>query len=486
MTLLRLRGVTVHLAGQPTPTLAGIDLDLARGEVVGIVGESGAGKTLLLRTICDALPVSARVGGVCQMSGGHVASVLQAPLAGLSPLRRIGAQIADAAACKAQAPAMLLDRMGLPPGTDRCFPQDLSGGMQMRAALARALATGAALILADEPTAALDGPTARVVLDALGRIRAAGRTVLMVTHDPAPAAVICDRIGVLHAGRIVEIAATCQVLDQPNHPYSRKLMAALPFRTKGMPRQQAATAAGCPVPLAPALELRNASHRHPGGAGVAKINLTMFKGETVAICGPSGSGKTTLARLIARLVTLHEGQIRLGDAEIGAITPRRFSQHPRRGEIQMVFQDAAASFRPWCPIRSAFGTASPARVAAVWQSVGLDPALLLRLPREVSQGQIARAALARAIVLRPQILVLDEPTSALDAMTQADMLHHLAKLTGDGMALLLVTHDLHVARLLAQRIAVLDAGRLVELGPTRQILSAPVHPTTRALVAAMP
>jgi peptide/nickel transport system ATP-binding protein len=485
MSVLRVRGVTVRLPGRAAPVLEGIDLDLKQGEIVAIVGESGAGKTMLLRSLCGALPMGAQiVGGVVRADGCKVAPVLQAPMAGLSPLRRTGAQIADAAAPGGEPPAVLLDRLGLPSGTAERFPQDLSGGMQMRVALARALATGAGLILVDEPTAALDGPTARSVLEVLGVVRALGRTVLMVTHDPALVAGVCDRIAVMQSGRLVETGTAQDMLARPAHPYSVALMGALPGRARRMADAPGPVVAG--QERAPVLEVRDVALSRDGGAGLSGISLGLQEGEVLAVCGESGSGKTTLARIVARLAPLSAGSIRLHGAEIGAIAPRRFSTDPRRSEIQMVFQDPAASFAPWQTVGQSLPPTDPETLAQASLAAGLDPALLARRPGQLSQGQLARAALVRAVIVAPRVLVLDEPTAALDATVQAGVSQYLNELRRGGMAMLLVTHDLHVARILADRLAVLHAGRIVETGQVAQLLSDPVHPATRALVAAMP
>lgn len=486
MTLLRLHGLTVYLAGKGVPVLAGVDLEMAAGEIVAVVGESGAGKTLLLKAISAALPPTARRAGICDIAGGRVAAVLQAPFAGLSPLRRIHRQIADAASRPGPDPDGLLERLGLPPGTGRKYPQELSGGMQMRCALARAMASGAGLILVDEPTAALDGPTARGVLDVIGRLRAAGRSVLLVTHDPAIAAPVCDRIAVLRGGHLVETGPPEHFLYRPSHPYTRRYVGALPCNTDVLDQPGPTSGKAMPMKAAPKFELRSATHLHSAGGGVSNIDLSLAAGEILAVCGPSGSGKTTLARLAARLIAVQSGHILLDGKEIGLHSPSRFSRDPRRPAIQMVFQDAAASFLPGRRLRDSLSGADEVSLSEACQGAGLNPALLDRFPHQLSQGQLARAALVRATIGQPAVLVLDEPTAALDAGVQVGVLRHLASLARKGMAILLVTHDLHIARLLADRIAVVQAGRVVEQGPARQVLEKPAHEQTRALVAAMP
>jgi peptide/nickel transport system ATP-binding protein len=494
MSALIARALEVRLPGRSDPVLDGVELTIRRGAILAIVGESGAGKTMLLRALCGALPEGAEVRGAIDRGGQGVAAVLAASLAGLSPVRRVGAQIADAAR-GADPVLQVLARLGLGPEVADRYPQDLSGGMQQRVALARALASGAGVVLVDEPTGALDGPSARLVLEALAGLRAAGRAVAMVTHDPALAAQVADGMVVMHRGRLVESGAATQVLAAPLHPVARAMMAALPARAArladlpGLPPLLPDLAGPLRQAGRPALHLQGVTRRHRGGSGIVGIDLEVQAGEIVAVCGASGSGKTTLARVAARLDPLDDGEILLDGRPIGRLSPRRFARAPQRRAVQMVFQDAAASFAPRLTVLQSLGLAGAGPLAVLpglCKAAGLDPGLLNRPPGQLSPGQLARAALVRAVLAGPRFLVLDEPTAMLDASRQADVLHMLEALRRQGAGLLLVTHDLHIARLLADRLAVMDKGRIVEMGPSSRLLSHPAHPATQALVAAMP
>lgn len=494
MSALIARALGVRLPGRSDPVLEGVDLTMRSGAILAIVGESGAGKTMLLRALCGALPEGAQRRGIIEGSSIGVAAVLAAPLAGLSPVRRVGAQLADAARGAAGVP-QLLARLGLDPDIADRHPQELSGGMQQRVALARALACGAGVVLVDEPTGALDGPSAFQVLDALSGLRAAGRAVAMVTHDPALAARVADEMVVLHQGKVVEAGHAAHILAAPVHPVARAMMAALPARAArlsdlpGVAPELPVLSGPVPAMICPGLSLQGVARSHRGNAGIFGIDLDVQSGEIVAVCGASGAGKSTLARVAGRLDPLDTGEILLDGQSIGHLAPRRFARTVQRRAVQMVFQDAAASFSPRLTVLQSLhfaGEVGQEALACLCHAAGLDPGLLGRSPGQLSSGQMARAALVRAVLPGPRVLVLDEPTAMLDASRQAGVLHMLDALRRQGMALLLVTHDLHIARLLADRVAVMDRGRIAEFGPVSRVLSQPDHPATRALVAAIP
>lgn len=473
MSALMVRDLAVHLPGQAAPILAGASLAVETGEIVALLGESGAGKTTLAQAVCALLPTGARVTGeillagrpvVAALRGRSVAPVLQIPQAGLSPVRRVGGQIADAlrlAGSKGVGVEDLLVELGLDPAVAALYPGKLSGGMAQRVAIARAMATGATLIVADEPTSALDGPNTMLVAATLRRSRQLGRSVLLITHDRGLARQIADRVLELRDGRIS---------DELSRP---------PMFPK----------AGAALPVAPPLLRLDRVGRRDGR--LQEVSLELRRGEILALTGVSGAGKTTLARLIARLDPLEFGRILLDGAEIGGATPAAFAADPRRSRIQMVFQQAGASFLPNQTLRQSILQAqrrlsretesieSAARLAA------LNPALLDRVPASLSQGQLARAALARALAAGPDVLILDEPAAALDVATRSAVFAALAELRGQGMAILLIGHDLGAIGKIADRMAVMAAGRLVESGAPQDLFARPLHPATRALVDAM-
>lgn len=423
-----------------------------------------------------------------------MAPVFQIAREGLSPVLRVGAQILDSLAVGGGGRAdlmPLLGRLGLGAEVAALYPHELSGGMAQRVAVARAIATGAALVLADEPTSALDGPSARAVLSALSVAAGQGRAVLLVTHDAALVAGMAHRMAVLIDGRLVESGPTLRVLDQPSHPRVISMMAALPARAASLV-DLGGQAGFAPEPGPGLLEVEGLGFGYRGSMALQEVALSLGPGRVLAICGASGSGKSSLARLITRLDGPPQGRILWRGRDVAGLSPRAFARDGCRREIQLVQQEAGASFIPRETVRAGivralgrFGIA-PGGLDALAIEAGLEPALLDRRPSTLSQGQLARAALVRAVALRPDLLVLDEPTAALDASRQAGVLLLLDRLRRRGTAVLIVTHDLHVARLLADEVMVMAAGRVVEQAATATLLANPRHAATQALVAAMP
>jgi peptide/nickel transport system ATP-binding protein len=576
--------------------LRGATLAIEAGEIVGLVGESGSGKSVLGMAalgLLPRMPEPRMEGTVCldgedmltaseterrARRGSYITAVFQDPMGSLNPSMRVGRQVAEAAPdAEHEEIVDLLAQTGIPePDVKvRCYPHELSGGLRQRVMIAMALARNPRLIVADEPTTALDVTMQAKVLDLLSRsARERGAALLFITHDLGVAAHMCDRIAVAYAGRIVEVGSAAQVLSRPRHPYTLGLLASRPrldgsvaggelptlsgqppdprrpadgcaFAPRcpiadeacsspapvsiiedrrcechhagtcgawpvavepqtraesllGYVEQDAAESAGAsapvPVPVpAPALVLENVvrefapARRGLLGRGgtplraVGGVSLTLPAGGSLAIVGESGSGKTTLLRMIVGLLEPTAGRVVLGAG-------------PRP---QLVFQDAGASLTPWLSIGdqieerlATLGVPRkerPARVFATLDAVGLPAEAARALPRSLSGGMRQRAAIARAIAVPPTLLACDEPVSALDVSLASQVLNLLCELRSKlGLALLFVTHDLAAARAVADEVAVMSAGVVVEHGPTAELFAQPGHPYTQELLAAVP
>ena len=524
MTLLSVRGLTLALGGREI--LAGVDLEIEAGTVTGLVGASGSGKSLAALAMMGLAPEGAATGGsvrlggqelqgapeadLCRIRGRDIAMIFQEPLAALDPLRTIGDQVAETLLIHRAAPraeararaARMLARVGLgpdqvPPGR---YPHELSGGQRQRVAIAMAVALRPRLLIADEPTTALDVVTQAGILRLLGGLVAAeGMALLLISHDLAVVAGMAGRVAVMEGGRIVEAGPARDLIARPAHPATQALVSAAGHRP-------ARAAAPAPEPDAPPLlECRAVTRSYPlprphpfaprpRQLALDRVSLTLARGESVGVVGASGSGKSTLARAILGLDPIDAGEITLGGARIDpARMPRAL-----RARMQAVFQDPYASFDPRQSvgrlIAEPFHLAPevPAaerqdRVAEALRDVGLSPDDAGRRIHAFSGGQRQRIALARALVLRPDLIVLDEAVSALDLAVRARILDLLAGLQArHGLSYLFIGHDLGVVGAITDRVIVLEAGRIVEAGPTAQLLAAPEHPHTQALVAAIP
>jgi peptide/nickel transport system ATP-binding protein len=524
MTLLSVQGLRLALGGREI--LAGVDLAIAAGTVTGLVGASGSGKSLAALAIMGLAPEGAATGGsvrlggremqgapeadLCRIRGRDIAMIFQEPLTALDPLRTIGDQVAETLlihrACprpeaRARAGAMLA-RVGLPP--ERVppgrYPHELSGGQRQRVAIAMAVALRPRLLIADEPTTALDVVTQAQILGLMrGFVAAEGMALLLISHDLAVVAGIADRVAVMSEGRIVEEGPARALIAQPAHAATRALVAAATHR----PARAAPPAPG--PDAAPLLACREVSRSyplprpHPFAArprllALDRVSLALARGESLGIVGASGSGKSTLGRAVLGLDPIDGGEITLGGVRVD---PARMPQ-ALRARMQAVFQDPYASFDP----RQSVGrlVAEPFhlapdvpaaerrdRVAEALRDVGLSPDDAGRRIHAFSGGQRQRIALARALVLRPDLIVLDEAVSALDPAVRARILDLLAALQArHGLAYLFIGHDLEVVGAITDRVIVLEAGRIVETGPTARLLAAPAHPHTQALVAAVP
>ena len=590
--------VTFRRGALNIQAVRGVSLEIRRGEILGLVGESGSGKSVLGMSLLGLLPAEpppATSGSVTvcsqdMLNGSaalrravrrqHLGAVFQDPMTSLNPTMRVGRQVIEAAGSEEEA-ARLLRAVGIPDAARRMasFPHELSGGLRQRVMIAMAIAGSPALVVADEPTTALDVMVQAQVLALLRSLRdEIGCSFLMITHDLGVAAQVADRIAVMYAGRLAELGPAATVLREAAHPYSVALtrsrlslssqrgrplatlpgevpdpaspLPGCPFQPRCalardecsarppeavevapghlsaciLPPAEVIAALG-PAPAAPVINMPNEAARdgHASGAGTTAelgdlggagtgepgmaarvhgagktfrvktgrhradlhalrdVSLQVAEGESVAIVGESGSGKSTLLRVIAGLERADRGKITLG---------------PGAGP-QMVFQDAGASLTPWLTVGTLIGerlrhtrlgaAQRRERVEEALTHVGLPAHVAGARAAQLSGGQRQRVALARATVIPPEVLLCDEPTSALDVSLAAVVLNLVARLRRElGMAVLFVTHDLSVARVVADRIAVMYLGRIVELGPAEQIVAHPQHPYTKALVRAVP
>ncbi|MEO9102290.1 MAG: ABC transporter ATP-binding protein, partial [Burkholderiaceae bacterium] len=398
----------------------------------------------------------------------------------------------------AQRVSTLLGEVGLPPAMAHAYPHELSGGQRQRAMIAMALALEPQVLIADEPTTALDVTTQAQILRLIRDLQQRkGTAVLFITHDFGVVAEIADRVAVMQHGQLVELGPAAQVLNAPQHAYTRQLIAAVPPLTPP-PRKQIADA---PV----ALDIAGVSKvfRTGGflgrGARVTQalddVSMQLMRGATLGVVGESGSGKSTLARCVVRLLDPDSGHIRIGDIDLATLSRRQLRQATRR--VQMVFQDPYASLNPrrragelvaQGPMAHGMGRADAmAKARALFELVGLDAASIDRYPHEFSGGQRQRIGLARALALEPEILVADEPVSALDVSVQAQVLRLLADLKARlGLSMLFVTHDLRVAAQICDHVVVMRAGKVVEAGVAADVFTQPRHAYTRELIDAIP
>ena len=518
----------------PVQALRRVGFALNAGETLGIVGESGSGKSVTSLAVMRLLDRAGRItggrvlfegrditgagqGDLRRLRGAAMSMIFQNPREALNPIRPVGRQIADVlrahrrvTASEARAQALDLLRAVLirdPEQRLHAYPGELSGGMCQRVMIAMAIACEPRLLIADEPTTGLDVTTQGAVMDLLARItRERGMAMVLITHDLGLAARYCGGIAVMEAGTVVEQGPTAALFQAPRHPYTRRLIAASPTRrstladlAQGAPPAIAAPAVR-PPGTGPLLEVVRLRKTFPGPVrAVDGVSFSIPGGGSLGLVGESGSGKSTLSRLVCRLLDADAGDIVFQGNSIAAVPAREFHRSPHRRSIQIVFQDPHGSLNPRLTAFDAIahplrrldgmrdGAALTGRVREAASRAGLPAELLDRLPHQLSGGQKARVGIARAIALRPRLLILDEPTAALDVSVQAVVLNLLAELRARlGMAYLFVSHDLHVVRLMCGRVLVMRGGRIVEAGDTEQVLQAPAHEYTRTLLAALP
>lgn len=516
----------------------GISFAIKPGEILALVGESGSGKSVTARALVGLAGPKAQVDAQAMtIVGAHdrmvdllrltprawravrgraIGFVLQDALVSLDPLRTVGREIAEPILAHGLLPGSslaaevesLLIRAGIPDPHVRAaqYPHELSGGLRQRALIASALAARPRLLIADEPTTALDVTVQQQILSLFGALARAGHGILLITHDLAVAAQVSDQIAVMQHGRIVEAGPAQRVLTMPADPHTQRLMAAVPggAARRGRPTGAADAPAGREAVAAadqqPVLEINDVSvsFKRPDGSvldALAKVSLVVRPGETLGVVGESGSGKTTLAKVALALQQPDHGKVRFEGQPWSIVAES--ARRPKRPRIQTVVQDPLSSFDPRYTVeriiaqplrlRGLDRTARRRRIAELIGLVSLPSELLGRRPITLSGGQRQRVSIAQALAAEPRLLVCDEPVSSLDVMTQAQVLALLIALQEQlGLAMLFISHDLGVIRRISHRVAVMEGGRVVENGTVDEIFDAPRHPYTQRLLSAVP
>jgi peptide/nickel transport system ATP-binding protein len=534
--LLELNKLAVSFGGHPA--VHPIDLSIKHGEMLALVGESGSGKSTIALAAMGLLPAQAHVEGSIRfegqalltlrerewstLRGNRIGMIFQEPMTSLNPLQPVGRQVAEALTLhrpmsflEARKQALeLLDLVRLPEPARRFdhYPHQLSGGQRQRVMIAIAVACRPSLLIADEPTTALDVTIQAQILELIDRLRRElSMAVLLITHDLGVVARWADRVIVMKDGRKVEQADSATLFARPSQPYTRALLGAslhfgagLHYRdsrlTDTTSERSSNTNSAADTPTRVLLEVAGLQVDYPGtGRSVRAVDGVSFsirEGETVGLVGESGCGKSSLSRALTRLLEPSGGSIVFDGDDVTHCRPRALRPYRRR--VQMIFQDPYGSLNPRHTVERTLGLAlaihgvsqrreREAKIRRIVDAVGLPSSVLRRYPHEFSGGQRQRIGIARALVLEPELVICDEPVSALDVSIQAQILDLLADLKAElGLALLFISHDLSVVRYIADRVLVMQAGRIVESGDHQAIWTSPQHPYTRALIDAVP
>jgi peptide/nickel transport system ATP-binding protein len=546
--LLRVRDLAVSFTttGGDVQAVRGVTFDIPAGATLAIVGESGSGKSTTAMAIIGLLSGNGRVtagsiqfngtelvgmpeSGMRKIRGGSIGLVPQDPMSNLNPVSKIGTQVAETLLVHGKATRRnvtervieSLTAAGLPDAAARAkqYPHEFSGGMRQRALIAIGLACSPKLLIADEPTSALDVTVQRTILDQIDTMTAElGTSVLLITHDLGLAAERASHLVVMNKGEVVEAGPAAQLLANPQHDYTKALVAAAPsvaaaraqpgasrpvvplvVRTRAL--QDAPVAAAAPA-QANIIEVRNLTKVYPVRGkrepfvAVDDVSFDIPRGRTVAVVGESGSGKTTTARMMLRVVDPTSGSINFNGQDVARLDKRQLRDFRQR--VQPIFQDPYSSLNPSFTIgrvveeplkayKRGSETERRARVRELMDQVSLSPTLLRRYPGELSGGQRQRVAIARALALSPDLIVCDEPVSALDVLVQAQILTLLGDLQEQlGLSYLFISHDLAVVRQISDLVCVMKDGAIVETAPSEQLFSNPQHPYTRRLLASIP
>jgi peptide/nickel transport system ATP-binding protein len=563
--LLEVEGLRIGFSafGKLNEVVKGATFRIPPGRTVALVGESGSGKSVISQAIMGILPRAGAVTGgrisfrdpkapdtaveiaglhrdspdMRALRGGRIGMIFQEPMSSLSPIHRIGDQIIEAlllhrAMPKAEGKAVVIDMLAkvgfkAPERAYDMYPFELSGGLRQRAMLAMALVCRPALLIADEPTTALDVTVQAQVLKLMKQLqREFGMAILLITHDLGVVANMADEVVVIYHGAIMEAGSAEDIFRRPQHPYLKALLKALPhfdmregerLTPLREARAKPPAAAVAPVPRprqeAPLLDVRHLAKTYTIRAGswfgsaptrglkaVDDVSFAIRAGECLGLVGESGCGKTTVSKMIMRAVSADHGEVifRQGDAQIDILSLRGEALRAFRPRMQMVFQDPVSSLSPRMTVLDILrepldihGVGDTAerneRVAGLMQDVGLDPRFMNRYPHSFSGGQRQRIGIARALALDPAMIVCDEPVSALDVSVQAQVLNLLKDLQAErGLTYLFISHNLAVVNYMADRIAVMASGRIVEIAPRHRLFTQPTHAYTRALLKAVP